>query len=45
MLVFKRFIHNASFLLQGKLIRVQIEALRILRCLLLLGIIDRELFK
>ncbi|XP_030572712.1 RNA polymerase II-associated protein 1 isoform X1 [Drosophila novamexicana] len=31
--------------IRGKLIRVQIEALRILRCLLLLGIIDRELFK
>ncbi|XP_064547522.1 RNA polymerase II-associated protein 1 isoform X2 [Drosophila montana] len=31
--------------IKGKLIRVQIEALRTLRCLLLLGIIDRELFK
>ncbi|KAH8307195.1 hypothetical protein KR044_007267 [Drosophila immigrans] len=31
--------------IKGKLIRVQIEALRIVRCLLLLGILDRELFK
>ncbi|EDV96103.1 GH16071 [Drosophila grimshawi] len=31
--------------MKGKIIRVQIEALRILRCLLLLGIADRELFK
>ncbi|KAH8397424.1 hypothetical protein KR222_003676 [Zaprionus bogoriensis] len=31
--------------IKGKLIRVQIETLRILRCLLLLGIVDREIFK
>ncbi|XP_062136681.1 RNA polymerase II-associated protein 1 [Drosophila sulfurigaster albostrigata] len=31
--------------IKGKLIRVQIEALRIVRCLLLLGVLDRDLFK
>ncbi|XP_017840254.2 RNA polymerase II-associated protein 1 [Drosophila busckii] len=31
--------------IKGAMIRVQIEALRILRCLLLLGIVDRGLFK
>ncbi|EDW18015.1 RNA polymerase II-associated protein 1 [Drosophila mojavensis] len=40
----KEFLFNRDSV-RGKLIRVQIEALRILRCLLLLGIIDRESFK
>ncbi|KAL7732458.1 hypothetical protein ACLKA6_004420 [Drosophila palustris] len=31
--------------IKGKLIRVQIESLRIVRCLLIHGILDRELFK
>lgn len=27
------------------MVRIQIEALRILRCLLLLGIVDRDIFR
>ncbi|XP_034656866.1 RNA polymerase II-associated protein 1 [Drosophila subobscura] len=29
----------------GKMVRVQVESLRILRCLLLLGIVDRDLYR